>query len=77
MSEEIESGAADSGDPVAISLALGGASREKADAFLDEQRHHLKEQFKQLRLALWEKRMGVFLRVATAVVGIAVATGPA
>jgi tetratricopeptide (TPR) repeat protein len=75
VSEEIESGAADSGDPVAISLALGGASREKADAFLDEQRHHLKEQFKQLRLALWEKRMGVFLRVATAVVGIAVATG--
>jgi tetratricopeptide (TPR) repeat protein len=75
MSEEIESGAAETGDPVAISLALGGASRDKADAFLDEQRHHLHEQFKQLRVALWEKRMGVFLRVATAVVGIAVATG--
>jgi hypothetical protein len=77
VAEEIESGAADSGDPVAISLALGGASRDKADAFLDEQRHHLEAQFapqmRQLYLGIWEKRMGVLLRVATAVVGIAVA----
>ena len=78
MSEEIESVAADSGDPVAISLALGGASRDKADAFLDEQRHHLAAQFapqmRQLYLGIWEKRMGVLLRSATALVGIAVAT---
>ncbi len=68
-------------DPAAIALALGSASRTKADRFLEEQtqlvmdqRHHLREQFKQLRPGLWEKRLGVILRVATAVVGIAVAT---
>jgi tetratricopeptide (TPR) repeat protein len=75
MGEEVESSAAESGDPVAISLALAGASRAKADAFLDEQRHHLHEQFKQLQLGLWEKRLGVLLRAATAGVGIAVAAG--
>jgi hypothetical protein len=71
-------------DADAVALALGGASRDKADAFLDEQRalatnqsaliadqrRHLHEQFKQLRLGLWEKRLGVFLRVATAAMGI-------
>ncbi len=76
-------------DPVAVALALGGASREEADAFLREQRalaanqraliadqrHHLHEQFKQLHLSIWEKWLGVLLRVATAVVGIAVAAG--
>jgi hypothetical protein len=67
-------------DPAAVALALGGASREKADAFLDDQRslmadqrHHLHEQFKILRLTIWEKRTGVLLRAATAVVGVAVA----
>ncbi len=69
-------------DPVAIALALGGASREQADAFLkkqeafiDDQRHHLHEQFKQLRLGIWEKRLGVLLRVATAMIGLGVAAG--
>jgi hypothetical protein len=67
-------------DPTAVALALAGASREKADAFLDDQRHHLNEQFKhlaeqykQLRLRTWEKRLGVLPRVATAVIGISVA----
>jgi hypothetical protein len=74
-------------DPAAVALALHGASREKADAFLDEQRrlatdqralitdqrHHLHEQLKHLHLSVWEKQLGVLLRVATAVVGIAVA----
>jgi tetratricopeptide (TPR) repeat protein len=67
-------------DPVAVALALGGASREKADAFLDDQRllmadqrHHLREQFKILDLTIWEKRTGVLLRAATMVVGLAVA----
>jgi len=39
-------------DPVAVAWALGGASRAQADAFLkmqeafiDDQRHHLHEQF--------------------------------
>ena len=61
-------------------MALGGASREEADAFLKDQReliciqkHHLHEQFKQLRLSIWEKRTGVLLRMATAIVGVAVA----
>jgi tetratricopeptide (TPR) repeat protein len=68
-------------------LTLGSASREKADAFLDEQRgliteqcalardqrQHLHEQLKQIHLDVWEKRLGVLLRVATAFIGIAVA----
>jgi tetratricopeptide (TPR) repeat protein len=64
-------------DPVAIGLALAGASRESACAFLakqgafiDDQRHHLHEQLKQLHLAIWEKRLGVLLRVATLVIGL-------
>jgi len=71
-------------DPVAIALALGGASQERADAFLkkqeafiDDQRHHLREQFKQLCLGTWEKRLGVFLRIATAFVALALAAGAA
>jgi hypothetical protein len=95
MAEENESqdaGAEASGtgvDPAAVALALGGASREEADAFLKDQRaliaaqkHHvgeqskyLHEQFKQLRLGIWEKRLGVLLRIATAFVGLAVAAG--
>ena len=31
-----------------------------------DQRHHLHEQFKQLRLGIWEKWLGVLLRLATA-----------
>src|SRR5258708_38121640 len=68
-------------DPAAMALALNGASREdagtflkKQGAFIDDQRHHMHEQFKHLHLSVWEKRLGVLLRVATAVVGIAVAT---
>jgi tetratricopeptide (TPR) repeat protein len=71
-------------DPVAIALALGGASQERADAFLrkqeafiDDQRHHLREQFKQLCLGTWEKRLGVFLRIATLFIGLAMAAGAA
>ena len=67
------------GDPAAVTLALGGASREKADAFLDDQRslinvqkHHL---LKQFSLALWEKRLGILLRVATVLFGMAILTG--
>jgi tetratricopeptide (TPR) repeat protein len=69
-------------NPAAVALALGGASREDAGAFLkkqsaliDLQMHHLHEQFKHLHLSVWEKQLGVFLRVATAAVGIAVAAG--
>jgi tetratricopeptide (TPR) repeat protein len=74
-------------DLTAAALALAGASREEANAFLkdqraliakqcalaDDQRQHLHEQLKQIHLDVWEKQLGVFLRVATAVVGVAFA----
>jgi tetratricopeptide (TPR) repeat protein len=63
----------ETGDPAAVSLALAGASREEADAFLRDQRHHLHEQLKQIHLDVWEKRLGVLLRVATAFIGVAIA----
>jgi tetratricopeptide (TPR) repeat protein len=70
-----------------VALALAGAGRDEADAFLREQRalaakqsslidvqkHHLHEQFKHLHLSVWEKRVGILLRFATAIVGFAVA----
>jgi len=89
MAEETEqdTGAEASGggvDPAAMALALNGASREEADNFLRnqnaliaDQRRHLHEQFKQLRLNIWEKRLGVLLRIATGFVGLAVAAGVA
>src|SRR5215469_7046693 len=69
-------------DPIATSIAIGRASPaidSEVIAFLRDQRLHLHEQFRhlreQLRLRLWEQRMGVFLRVATAIVGTAMASG--
>src|ERR1700748_1508387 len=69
-------------DPIAPGIAIGRASSaidNEVIAFLRDQRLHLHEQFRhlreQLRLRLWEQRMGVFLRVATAIVGVAVASG--
>jgi len=61
-------------DPIAVALALNGASREKADAFLDEQRalaanqsaliadqrHHLHEQFKHLTEQFKQLRLGTW-----------------
>jgi hypothetical protein len=65
-----------------MALALGGASREEADAFLkkhgtliDIQKHHLQVQLKQVHLSIWKEYLGVLLRVATAFVGIAFAVG--
>jgi tetratricopeptide (TPR) repeat protein len=74
-------------DPTAVALALAGASREEADNFLrnqnaliakqcalaDDQRQHLHEQLKQIQLDVWEKRLGVLLRIATAFIGVAIA----
>jgi len=74
MAEELDT-APEGVDPVATALALTGASREKADAFLDDQRHHMHEQIKQIDLKLWELRLGVFLRLATLCVGLAAAFG--
>ena len=75
MAEDIQASESPSEVATATALALAGASRAEADAFLRDQRHHLREQFKQLRYALWEKRLGVLLRVATLVVGLAFAGG--
>jgi len=48
---------------------------------IDVQKHHLQQQFgpqmRQLYLGLWEKRMGVLLRITTAFIGLAVAAGAA
>ncbi len=75
MAEELAAFASDALDPVATSLALSGASRQKADAYLDDQRHHLHEQLKQIHLDIFEKWLGVALRLATLCVGLAAATG--
>jgi hypothetical protein len=86
MAEEREVGGAGeerlgAADPAAMTLALGSASRSEADAFLREQRalaaiqkHHLHEQITHLDLGIWEKRLGIALRLATLVVGIAFAS---
>jgi tetratricopeptide (TPR) repeat protein len=89
-SERVSSGLDSNGagiDPTAVALALAGASRKEADAFLREQRslaekqsslidlqkHHLHEEIEHLHLDMWEKRLGVWLRAATFCVGLAVA----
>jgi tetratricopeptide (TPR) repeat protein len=82
-SERVISGSEGGGagiDPTAVALALDGASRERADSFLAKQEaliaaqlHHLHEQLEQIHLDVWEKRLGVMLRVATMAVGLAVA----
>src|SRR4051812_5062415 len=74
---------------LAIDLAMEEARsnpslQASAAAFLDDQRsliaiqkHHLQEQFKHLHLSVWEKQLGVALRLATIIVGIAFAAGVA
>ena len=71
-------------DPFAAEVGLNAASRKEGDAFLraqqaliSDQRHHLREQFKQLSVTLWEKRLGVTLRLATILAGFAVVVGGA
>jgi hypothetical protein len=85
MAEEIESPETGSEsnpavDPAALAMALAGAAREDANAYLADQRawiadqrRHMHKQFKQLGPKLWELRLGVLLRVATAFIGVAVA----
>ena len=67
-------------DAAAVALALGGASREEADAFLADQRaliadqrHHLREQFKQLTLGIFGQRLSIALKALTAILGVAIA----
>ena len=78
MSEESQKSEAIAGlaDPVALGMAISRSSHGMDDeltAYLRDQRHHLHEQLKQLHLDIWEKWLGVFLRAATAVVGVAFA----
>ncbi|HWY61691.1 MAG TPA: hypothetical protein VNW15_07295 [Rhizomicrobium sp.] len=88
MAEETQaqvSGAEASGagaDPAAMALALGGASRERADAFLKKQealiedlRHHLREQFKRLKMGVISDRLSITLKILTGIVGVAFAAG--
>src|ERR1700761_2564949 len=82
---EAENGPQNNGtriDPVAEEMALANASRAEADAFLRaqreliaDQRHHLHEQLKEPGLALWEKRIGMMLRLVTLAVGLAAVIG--
>jgi tetratricopeptide (TPR) repeat protein len=60
-------------------LALVGASREDASAFLKDQRaliadqrHHLHEQLKQLKLGIFSQRISIALKGLTALVGLMV-----
>jgi tetratricopeptide (TPR) repeat protein len=73
MAEEIAN--PESVDPAGVALALSGASRAEADAYLRDQRHHMHEQLSQLHLDVWEKKLGVLLRLATLVVGLGVIAG--
>src|SRR5476649_1551969 len=75
VSEEKEGSEASGNEATATAIALAGASRAEADAFLRDQRHHLHEQLKQLHLGIFEKWLGVLLRLATLCIGIAAATG--
>ena len=65
-------------DPVAVGAALSRSSPavdSELIAYLHDQRHHMHEQLKQIHLDIWEKWLGVFLRLATSVVGVAAAVG--
>jgi tetratricopeptide (TPR) repeat protein len=91
-SAEALAGVAAGADPVAIALAVNAADTDssiaqdtrvflrKQAALIDDQRHYVRERYKQLVeqveetwLRVWALRLTVFLRLATAVVGIAVA----
>ncbi|HEY1877652.1 MAG TPA: hypothetical protein VGG66_09280, partial [Rhizomicrobium sp.] len=76
MADEKTSDPAGAADPVALGMALGRASASvdaELTAYLHDQRHHLHEQLKQVHLDIWEKRLGVMLRGATMVMGLAAA----
>ena len=90
MSEEAEgqdTGAeavAGGADPAAVALAMAGASRERADAFLKDQQaliaaqlHHLHEQLKLLKLGIFSQRVSIALKGLTALVGLVVVIGVA
>ncbi|HWY60863.1 MAG TPA: hypothetical protein VNW15_03085 [Rhizomicrobium sp.] len=88
MAEETEGsdvGAQASGagvDPAAVALALTGADRLEANAYLKDQRafiadqrHHLHEQFKQTTLGTFSLRLSVALKLLTALLGAVIVVG--
>jgi len=50
---------------------------DNQNSLINVQKHHLHEQLTQLHLDIWEKWLGVFLRLATGIVGVAAAAGVA
>ena len=50
MAEDNQAAGGEAADPAGVALALTGASRAEADAHLRDQRHHIHEQLKQVRL---------------------------
>jgi tetratricopeptide (TPR) repeat protein len=75
VSEELQGASPEGVDPLATAMALAGADRAEANAFLRDQRHHMHEQLKEIGLRLWELRLGVMLRIATLIVGLSAAAG--
>jgi hypothetical protein len=78
MAEEKTVAAEAATDPIALGVAMGRASPlvdGELIAYLHDQRHHLHEQLKQIHLDIFEKWLGVALRLATLCVGLAAATG--
>jgi hypothetical protein len=72
-----KSGAPAGADPIAMGIAMSRGSSAldgELAAYLRDQRHHMHEQLTQLHLGIWEKRIGMALRVATLFVGIGVAS---
>jgi hypothetical protein len=53
-------------------VELVGSRAPSADQreMIADQGHRLHEQFKHLHLSVWEKQLGVLLRVATAAMGL-------
>src|ERR1700749_3774933 len=74
MAEEQGAAAEAGADPIALGAAMGRASSPAVDAelvsYLHDQRHHLHEQLNQIHLDVWEKKLGVLLRLATLLVGL-------
>jgi len=79
MAEEQGAAAEAGADPVALGAAMARASSPAVDAelvsYLHDQRHHLHEQLNQIHLDVWEKKLGVLLRLATLAVGLVFAGG--
>jgi tetratricopeptide (TPR) repeat protein len=78
--EAEEAGPSADTNSLAVDLAMAEARRDPGlqghvAAFLDDQRGLIADQRHHLHLGVWEKRLGVALRLATLAVGLAFAAG--